>query len=122
MPNFWINAQGTNTLKGSHEDPRNKPFLPDYLILEFLREQQAARDGLTALLPTMLPEEQERLNALIASDPRCMVGEEYDQIVEDKYQNKMNDLRINNANRGLPVSAPSTREWDSGLVIHVRRR
>jgi len=120
MRNFWITEQGSNTLKGVEGDEHNPPRLPSYLILEFLQEQQDARDGLLALLPSMLPEEQERLNELIESFPSVMKAETYEQIREDNFQASQNALRINNPNSHLPRGNAQPSSQRSGLVVRLK--
>ena len=65
MTNFWIRNNTINTLKGVEEDETNKPLLPASMIHEFLNQYADARKGLLELLPTMLPEEQERLQYIL---------------------------------------------------------
>ena len=118
MSNFWVRDTGQNTLKGVEGDEANSPVLPDYLILEFLSDgNQKARDDFQALLPSMLPQEQERLNTLWAFSTKPQKNE---QIIEDEFQNSMNTLRINRANRHLPSQSSNTSSnVRSGLKIRI---
>lgn len=75
MGNWWFDEQKVNNLKGSYDDPENRPVLPDEAIVEFLLNIQAARQDFFKLLPNMLPEEQERLNGILAKNPRILAPE-----------------------------------------------
>jgi len=97
--NYWIRKTGVNTLKGVEEDPNNLPILPSHLIFEFLSDgNQKARDDFLALLPSMLEEEQERLEEIYAFSRK---PQKYDQKVEDDFQTSMNKLSIRTSNTGL---------------------
>jgi len=69
MANWWIDNGGTNTLKGVEDDPYNPIKLPDNYILNFLGKIPKARHDFNVLFPTLLPEEQARLLAIIAEHP-----------------------------------------------------
>jgi len=100
MSNFWVRETGQNTLKGVEDDFSNSPVLPSYLILEFLSDgNQKARDDFQALLPSMLPEEQDRLLNIWSFS---MKPRDNEQVIEDKFQKSLNNLRINKTNRHLP--------------------
>jgi hypothetical protein len=99
MSNYWIRDNGQNTLKGVTGDFENPPLLPDHLILEFLSDgNQKARDDFQALLSSMLPEEQGRLETIYAysTPPR-----KYTQTIEDDFQSSMT-TRVNLGNNHLP--------------------
>ncbi len=102
MGNYWIDRQGRSFLRGSHDNPRNPVALPDSMILEFLEEHQQAREGLMALLPTMIGEEKERIQGLLDAHPNILKGQIYDQDREDQFQSKSNNLRVNSTNNHLP--------------------
>jgi len=61
---WWFNNSGQNLLSGIPDDEANPPKLSDSMIQQHLRRIPAARESFERLLPTMLPEEQERLNGL----------------------------------------------------------
>lgn len=90
MTNFWIRNNTINTLKGVEEDETNKPLLPASMIHEFLNQYADARKGLLELLPTMLPEEQERLQAIIDACPNVMNDKKDHQTTEDTFQSHLN--------------------------------
>lgn len=120
MSNFWLNAQGQNTLKGSDTNPSNPPVLEDIVILEFLKIYPDSRKDFYALLPTMLPEEQYRLETLIEAHPSVMKSEEYQQIQEDRFQSGMNNLRINSPLMGQLRGQTKPSGAKSGLVVNIK--
>lgn len=69
MSNWWIDNGGTNTLKGVEGDPANPIKLPDNYILNFLGRIPKARHDFNVLFPTLLPEEQARLLAILEANP-----------------------------------------------------
>jgi len=123
MTNFWINAQGQNTLKGSPTNPLNPIIIPDENILEFLKQYPKARQDLYSLLPILDLDEQARLEGLIEQHKTILVDEIYPQVEEDRFQSKMNSTRINSYTSGsLRNRKPSsTDEARSGLRVNFRR-
>ena len=120
MSNFWINSSGQNTLKGSENNPLNLPVLTDIMILEFLKMYPKAREDFNQLLPSMLPEEQFRLESLIQEHPSVMRTEKYQQVQEDDFQSSMNNLRINSTMTGqLRGKAPAS-DARSGLKVNIK--
>lgn len=101
--NWWIDPQGVNNLKGVPDDPTNPVILPDNSILDFLVNIPIAQQDFLKLLPAMLPAEQDRLNALIARNPRAL--EKYPnpdpQILSDELMNYLNrtSFRFHDPNR-----------------------
>lgn len=67
--NFWIDNNGRNTLKGVPDDPDNPVILPDEYIINALRTSTLARTDWNKMYPALLPEEQERLDNLVAENP-----------------------------------------------------
>ena len=120
MSNFWINGSGQNTLKGSDNNPLNVPILPDIMILEFLKIYPKARTDFYQLLPTMLPEEQFRLETLIQEHPSVMKTEKYQQVQEDNFQSSMNKLRINSTTTGQLTGKTKPSASRSGLKVNVK--
>ena len=91
---------GRNNLAGVEGDLANPPILPDAMILEFLLTNPLARAGFRALVPLMLPDEQVRLNAIVAANPRALMDNvEDDQILGDKFMTKLNKTIIHDPNR-----------------------
>lgn len=70
MGNWWFDDQGKNNLKGVLGDDSNKIVLPDSSIIGFMLEVPLARRDFKLIVPLMLPLEQDRLNALVAQNPR----------------------------------------------------
>jgi hypothetical protein len=116
--NFWINAQGVNTLKGSETNRLNPPRLPDIVILEFLKIYPKARADYHALYDSLLPEEKYRLDTLLEQHPSVMTTNVYPQEEEDRFQTKMNDIRVNNTLRGQLRGVTQPSETKSGLRIN----
>jgi len=69
MSLWWITDTGVNTLKGVEGDVYNPIQLPLNYILQFLARIPKARHDFNVLFPTLLPEEQARLTALIEANP-----------------------------------------------------
>ena len=91
MSNWWIDNQGRNNLKGVPDDPSNPPILKDERIVTFLLEYPQAKTDFLAILPSMLPEEQDRLNELVAKNPFCMAHNVIDDVkFADIIQSKHN--------------------------------
>ena len=67
--NFWVDDNGRNTLKGILGDPDNPAVLTDAFIVNGLNRTLKAVEDFNKILPTLLPEEQDRLNALITENP-----------------------------------------------------
>ena len=120
MSNFWINEGGKNTLKGSENNPLNFPILPDLMILEFLKMYPKARADFYQLLPSMLPEEQFRLENLIRQHPSIMKTEKYQQVQEDNFQTSMNNLRVNTTMAGQLRGKTKSSDAKSGLKVNVK--
>lgn len=94
--NFWIDRQGRNNLRGIVGDTDNPAILTDDLIWRFLNEDPDARKGFREFLPLMLPEEQERLQAIVDSCPSIMDDDKlYDQDYEDKVQKRLGGTKVN---------------------------
>ena len=80
---YWI-MDGKNALKGVngtleelpdgrfvyHPDPDNPAVLSDEDIIYSLQHSREARRQFNLIYPSLLPEEQERLDTLIAENPR----------------------------------------------------
>ena len=120
MSNFWINAGGKNTLKGSDTNPLNPPVLTDIMILEFLKMYPKARADFYQLLPSMLPEEQFRLENLIQEHPSVMKTEKYQQVQEDDFQSSMNNLRVNSTMTGQLRGKTKPSNARSGLKVNIK--
>jgi len=92
MANWWFDAQGRNTLKGVDDDPTNRPVLPVDSIIEFLLGNPFARRDFQLILPAMLPAEQERLNAIVEQNPRCLRDDPDPdpQVLSDQFMGALN--------------------------------
>lgn len=95
--NWWIDVSGRNTLRGVPGDDTNPPILGNDIILSLLNRYPDARLGFKALLPTMLPAEQERLNSLLATNPYAFKSPQVDpQTESDRIQRAWNTRSIRN--------------------------
>ncbi len=63
-PEFWVTTDGQNMLAGVDGNFANPIRLTDDFIVDFLLHIPNARASLERLLPTLLPEEQDRISAL----------------------------------------------------------
>lgn len=99
MSNWWIDSQGRNNLRGIPDDPSNPAILPDATILEFVKKYAVARSDFLSIVPTMTPEEQERLNGLIALNPTALFSDPDPQVREDRVQKKFNTAGIRTVGR-----------------------
>jgi len=114
--NFWIDSMGRNNLKGVPEDTSNPPILPDNLIELFLNEYADARKGYTEMIPFLLPEEQERIQAIIDKCPNIMDDDKlYEQDYEDKVQKRLGGTRVNIPTSHQNIPRPVIEK--SGLVV-----
>ena len=96
--NFWINNNGVNTLKGVPDDPDNLPRLPDKYIVDAFSRTQQAHDDYYKLKPALLPEEQERIEALLAENP--LLTEVVPALQEaDAVQSRFNQIPVYQAGR-----------------------
>lgn len=101
MANWWFDDQGINNLKGVNGDEGNPIILPDGEIVDFLIMNPQARADFKTIVPTMLPDEQLRLNELAAMNPRVLEKEiiNDDQILDDIFMAKMNKPGFYDPNR-----------------------
>lgn len=102
MPrNWWFDNQGVNNLKGVENDPTNRIILPDDSIINFLLRSPQARRDFQALVPTMLPDEQERLNGIVARYPRVLFDDPMPdpQVVDDRFMASQNKPGFFDPNR-----------------------
>tara|TARA_B100000424_G_scaffold271371_1_gene273829 strand:- start:892 stop:1266 length:375 start_codon:yes stop_codon:yes gene_type:complete len=120
MSNFWINSSGENTLKGSYTNPSNLLALPDEMILDFLKRYPKAREDFHKLLPSMLPEEQARLEELTQAHPSVFTSEIAPQEEEDNFQSSMNRVRINNTMLGQLRGKTQPSNARSGLRVNTK--
>jgi len=90
--NWWFDELGVNNLAGVPGDDSNRVILPDATIVQFLLGNPQARIDFQALVPTMLPEEQDRLNGIVARNPRVLQKDPDPdpQVVDDQFQNTLN--------------------------------
>lgn len=66
---YWIRPNGVNALKGVPGDLTNPPNTSDVDIIYALQHSRAARLDFEVVFPSLLPEEQARLTALIEDNP-----------------------------------------------------
>ena len=67
---YWNDSSGRNLLKGVPDDTDNPPLLDDSTILYILSTSRVARAAFNIILPTLLVEEQDRLNNLVSDNQR----------------------------------------------------
>lgn len=96
MSEWWINNSGLNLLKGVEGDDTNPPRLADHIIVAFLRQHPQARTSFNRLVPNMLPDEQERLNALAGSATFLQVD---NTTLSDSFQASQNKAGIRTTGR-----------------------
>lgn len=94
MLDYWI-FNSKNALKGFYDangdpDPDNPPVLTDDVIAYALRTSRKAREEFNLVYPTLLPEEQARLDALINQNPHMTSLMEDPQTAEDAFQSNWN--------------------------------
>lgn len=78
--------------EGQPGDPANPIKLSDWFILRCLYTVPRAREDFFKVLPSLLPQEQTRLNRLVASAPRAItsvVSSEQDKL--DRISDKLNN-------------------------------
>lgn len=85
---WWITKSGDNTLKGVVGDPDNPIQLDNETIVHFLMHIPQARASFDRLLPTMLLEEQDRLEYLISGSAGLQPLTR--EMVEDNFQRRLN--------------------------------
>jgi len=91
MSLWWYSKSGQNMLKGVIDDPTNPIVLPDEFILDFLSKIPKARFDFVTIFPTLLPEEQTRLQDIIDRNPFVKTK----IIQEDSENSKLFEDRLN---------------------------
>lgn len=95
MSEWWYSNGNVNLLKGVKDDTSNPPRLTDAAIIDFLRRIPEARESFNRVVPTMLPEERERLEAIATGSARY-VQPDYKK-VEDDFQARLNKAGVRTA-------------------------
>jgi len=99
MANWWFDNQGRNNLAGIPGSPTNPAVLPDHIIVDLLINVPIAKQAFVALVPTMLPEEQVRLNDLVARNPITLQPFPFnDQRVDDVFMASQNRPGVHDPN------------------------
>ena len=88
--NWWVKDNGVVTLKGVDDDDDNPPILTAEEIAYFLRTSGDARLAYNEIYPTLLPAEQDRLDAIIEDNPRMTELVNDRQSFLDNVQSKAN--------------------------------
>ena len=96
MPEWWTNNTGDNLLKGVEDDDDNLPRLSNTMIYELLLTIQEARDSFNRLYPTMLPDEQLRLDEITVGVVSIHIAED-PQDIEDSFQEGQNKAGVQTA-------------------------
>ena len=94
---WWYNNSGLNLLKGVEGDESNPIRLSNQLIIDFLRRIPASRDSFNRIVPTMLEDEQIRLQ-WIANGSARLLAADYKK-VEDDFQAKQNTVGVRTSGR-----------------------
>lgn len=92
--NWWVDETGINYLKGSELDPTNPIRLDDETIIHFLQRIPQAVDDFYNSLPTLLPEEQTRLQNLIEDNPMATLCIADPKTKADNFQKVFNTAGI----------------------------
>jgi hypothetical protein len=95
MAEWWYNNSGLNLLKGVDGDPDNRLRLSDEQIIAFLQTIPEARASFERLVPTMLPAERDRLEAIAAGPGHFLTQDPKD--ASDAFQNRMNRMGVRTA-------------------------
>lgn len=97
--NWWFDNQDRNNLAGIPGDPDNPAVLSDDCIVDLLINIPVAKRDFEALVPNMTPEEQVRLNGLVARYPITLQPFPFnDQQVEDNFQRSQNTPGVHDPN------------------------
>ncbi len=95
MAEWWDNNSGLNLLKGVEGDDSNRPRLTDEQIISFLRRIPAARESFERVVPSMLPLERARLEAMVSGSAQYMQVDPTD--IRDDFQNRWNRQGVRTA-------------------------
>ena len=108
---WWYHDNGENMLAGVADDPNNLPRMSDELIVNLLTTIQDARDSFDRIVGNMLPEEQDRLNALRHQGIATHLARDYKKITDD-FQRAQNTAGVRTAGPrgGGSWSPPPMRE------------
>ena len=94
---WWFNNSGENLLKGVEGDESNPIRLSENLVVYFLRLIPEARESFNRVVPTMLEEEQLRLQAMAATSAKFMLPD-YKK-TEDDFQSRQNKAGVRTSGR-----------------------
>lgn len=89
---WWFQGGGENMLKGVEGDLDNPPRLTGEQITEFLQQIPQAMASYNRIYPTLLPEEQARLDSIVGGAP-SLIPLTLDTIA-DNFQHRMNTPRL----------------------------
>ena len=100
MRNWWFDDQDRNNLAGIPGDADNPAILPDDIIIDLLINIPIAKKDFEDLVPRMLPEEQARLNGLVARYPITLQPFPFnDQRQDDLFMSSQNTPGVRDPNR-----------------------
>lgn len=92
--NYWNrDGDNENTLRGVPGDPDNPVRLDDDFIIFALRHSIEAKAAFETILPSLLPEEQARLQQILDDHPDVRLVED-PQDVADVVQRRQNTMGI----------------------------
>ncbi len=90
---WWFQSGGTeNMLKGVEGDETNPPRLTGDQITEFLQHIPQARASYSRIYPTLLPEEQARLDSIVDGSPS--LEPLTPDTIADNFQHRLNTPRL----------------------------
>lgn len=89
---WWFLRSGENMLKGVDGDPNNVPRLTPDQIVDFITHIPQSRASYDRIFPTLLPEEQDRLNEIVSGAP-SLTPLVWDNIA-DNFQHRLNTPRL----------------------------
>lgn len=89
---WWFQSGNENMLKGVEGDETNMPRLTGDQITQFLQHIPQSRASYDRIYPTLLPEEQARLDSIVEGAPTLvpLIREN----MEDAWQHRFNTPRL----------------------------
>ena len=102
---WWVSNSNENFLAGVDGSLTNPPMLTPDQIVEFLQHIPQARASYDRLFPTLLPEEQARLNAIVEGSP--MLQPLTREVVEDNWQHRFVTMGVQRGGGWAPPPFPA---------------
>lgn len=97
---WWFQHGGENMLKGVEGDETNPPMLNGDQITTFLQQIPQAQASYNRIYPTLLPEEQARLDSIVEGAPslRSLTLD----TIADNFQHRINTPRLQRGGGWIP--------------------